>query len=172
MITGADDHDYHQSRLSAGATDFMSKPLNWYLLAQRVRYMWRSSQILGRAKESERLLAQAQMMARIGNWEKNFATGRITTFRQFRNLFGNPDGRRRQFLSPFWTPSRPEQPMVLQAMELASSTGQRPHVRSSRHVGQWRNPKPFATPWKIRRDRRPGHMVSLCGTIQDITKDK
>lgn len=171
MITGAEDHDSILAAYAAGATDFMPKPLNWYLLVQRVRYMWRASQTLGQAKENERLLAQAQMMAMIGNWEKNFNTGRVTTSEQFRHLFSNPEWSPTDSFLPFLDsiPTQ-EQTLVLQTMHQVSTTGQgrtfdhhvtrkNGGVRSVRHT------------LEIRRDRA-GHPISLCGTIQDITTDK
>ncbi|MDH5613609.1 MAG: response regulator, partial [Gammaproteobacteria bacterium] len=36
MLTGLDDVDAVSSSFDAGATDFISKPINWVLLAQRI----------------------------------------------------------------------------------------------------------------------------------------
>jgi diguanylate cyclase (GGDEF)-like protein len=171
MITGADDPDSILAAYAAGATDFMPKPLNWYLLVQRVRYMWRSSQVLGQAKESERLLAQAQMMAMVGNWEKNFATGLVTTSEQFRHLFGNPEWSRTDSFLPFLDaiPAL-EQPLVLQIMNQVSTSGQGrtfDHHVTRANGGQ----RHVRHTLEIRRDQA-GYPVSLCGTVQDITKDK
>lgn len=171
MITGADDHDSIKAAYAAGATDFMPKPLNWYLLSQRVQYMWRSSQIQTRATESERLLAQAQKMARIGNWEKSFATGRTTTSKQFRKLFGNPEWSATDSFLPFLDaiPSK-EQALVLQTMEVVSSTGRGrtiDHHVAHGHSGM----QTVRHTLEVRHDLA-GQKISLCGTIQDITKDK
>ena len=38
MITGADDVDSINASYSAGATDFLSKPINWHLLGYKVQY--------------------------------------------------------------------------------------------------------------------------------------
>ena len=56
MITGTDDNEAIRQAYAAGATDFMPKPLNWQLLFQRVRYMWRTHQVLLRSRQSEKLI--------------------------------------------------------------------------------------------------------------------
>jgi diguanylate cyclase (GGDEF)-like protein len=43
MITGRDDADSVNRAYNAGATDFISKPVNWPLLAHRVRYVMRNA---------------------------------------------------------------------------------------------------------------------------------
>ena len=44
MVTGSDDLDSIHKAYSLGATDFISKPVKWEILAQRVRYILRASQ--------------------------------------------------------------------------------------------------------------------------------
>lgn len=46
MVTGMDDLQSVDHAYEAGATDFISKPLNWALLGHRVRYLLRGSQTL------------------------------------------------------------------------------------------------------------------------------
>jgi signal transduction histidine kinase len=47
MATGLDDVESIARAYEAGATDFISKPLNWMLLAHRIRYMLRASHAAG-----------------------------------------------------------------------------------------------------------------------------
>ncbi len=42
MVTGLDDLASINRAYEAGATDFITKPINWVILVQRVRYMWRA----------------------------------------------------------------------------------------------------------------------------------
>ncbi|MBA6294567.1 EAL domain-containing protein [Colwellia sp. MB02u-9] len=44
MVTGSDDLDSIHKSYAVGATDFISKPVKWEILAQRVRYILRASQ--------------------------------------------------------------------------------------------------------------------------------
>ncbi|HLX22694.1 MAG TPA: EAL domain-containing protein [Usitatibacter sp.] len=53
MATGLGDVDSISSAYSAGATDFISKPINWALLPHRLRYILRSSRVTRDLAESE-----------------------------------------------------------------------------------------------------------------------
>ena len=46
MVTGDDDSGSIDRAYQSGATDFISKPVNWSLLAHRLRYIYRSAQTL------------------------------------------------------------------------------------------------------------------------------
>ncbi|MCX5887539.1 MAG: EAL domain-containing protein [Proteobacteria bacterium] len=53
MATGLDDLESINRSYEAGATDFITKPLNWTILAHRIRYMLRASRTLGELHKSE-----------------------------------------------------------------------------------------------------------------------
>jgi two-component sensor histidine kinase len=53
MITGQDDIASITRAYEVGATDFISKPINWLILKQRLRYMLRASQVLEELWESQ-----------------------------------------------------------------------------------------------------------------------
>ncbi len=72
MVTGLEDLDSINQAYDSGATDFITKPLSWLILSQRVRYMLRASQAMSKVKKSEDLLAQAQAIAKLGNWEWDY----------------------------------------------------------------------------------------------------
>ena len=72
MVTGLEDLASINQAYDSGATDFITKPLNWLILSQRVRYMLRASQAMSKVKKSEDLLAQAQTIAKLGNWEWDY----------------------------------------------------------------------------------------------------
>ncbi|MCP4343450.1 MAG: EAL domain-containing protein [Desulfobulbaceae bacterium] len=74
MATGLQDVDSINQAYTVGATDFVTKPLNWLILAQRVRYMLRASQAIERVQRSEEMLVNAQKIAKLGNWEWNIGT--------------------------------------------------------------------------------------------------
>jgi two-component sensor histidine kinase len=58
MITGHDDVNSITRAYEVGATDFISKPINWLILKQRLRYMLRASQVLEELWDSQaRLLS-------------------------------------------------------------------------------------------------------------------
>jgi diguanylate cyclase (GGDEF)-like protein len=69
MVTGVDDVESIGKAYEAGATDFASKPINWLILTERVRYMLRASRAAEDLRRSREILEQAQHIARLGSWE-------------------------------------------------------------------------------------------------------
>jgi DNA-binding response OmpR family regulator len=69
MMTGLDDHESIDRAFEVGATDFITKPINYALLGHRVRYLLRASAAIGELRESERRLTAAQRIARLGHWD-------------------------------------------------------------------------------------------------------
>ena len=60
IMTGLDDYDSITKAYDAGATDFLTKPLNGLLLTHRVRYIARSSRVLQELRASQASVAQAR----------------------------------------------------------------------------------------------------------------
>lgn len=77
LVTSADDTESIHNSFEAGATDFISKPINPELLAHRVRYILRANRNTLKLAESEARLGNAQRMAKMGSWEWDPATGRF-----------------------------------------------------------------------------------------------
>ncbi|WFE69674.1 EAL domain-containing protein [Thiomicrospira sp. R3] len=69
MLTSLDDLESVDHAFEVGATDFITKPINWSLLSQRVRYAIRTSQIEDDLRRSKAQLAYAQKLAKLGYWE-------------------------------------------------------------------------------------------------------
>ncbi|MCW5622467.1 MAG: EAL domain-containing protein, partial [Burkholderiales bacterium] len=69
MLTGLDDNDSIDRAYQAGATDFISKPINWGVLGYRMRYMLRASDALRDVVKHQSSLEAAQRIARLGGWE-------------------------------------------------------------------------------------------------------
>jgi len=61
MLTAHDDQASVDRAYAAGATDFTTKPVNWTVMGNRLRYMLRSSEMLLE-------LARAQRLAQMGSW--------------------------------------------------------------------------------------------------------
>ncbi len=75
MMTGLDDSDSIHHAFEAGATTFITKPLNLVILTHRLRYILRSKQTEDKLRDSEARLARAQRMARLGHWQFDPASG-------------------------------------------------------------------------------------------------
>ncbi|MBI4696462.1 MAG: EAL domain-containing protein [Gammaproteobacteria bacterium] len=92
MMTGLEDFDSVNRAYNVGATDFVTKPINYFALAYRVRYVLRASRMSDALRESEARLAKAQRMAKLGHWEWNLGTKRLLCSPQVERLFGLRDG--------------------------------------------------------------------------------
>ena len=71
MLTGLDDMESIDKAFRSGGTDFITKPLNWPLLTQRVRYALRTRDLFNELNSSKLKLTKAHNIAKIGYWEYN-----------------------------------------------------------------------------------------------------
>jgi len=69
MMAETEDSRTIAQAYSSGATDFVVKPINWEILAHRLHYMVKASNILFKLAQSELRLSNVKKMARLGNWE-------------------------------------------------------------------------------------------------------
>jgi diguanylate cyclase (GGDEF)-like protein len=69
MLTGAEDLKAIDNAFSAGATDFITKPINWTLLTQRVRYALRAGQLVREVRQNRLRQAAARRIAKLAFWE-------------------------------------------------------------------------------------------------------
>ncbi|MGH6994420.1 MAG: ATP-binding response regulator, partial [Stellaceae bacterium] len=70
MATGLDDVPSITKAYDAGATDFISKPLNWVVLGHRVRYMLRASRAFDELRYNQTHLIAAKEEAEAANRAK------------------------------------------------------------------------------------------------------
>ncbi|MDF1585501.1 putative bifunctional diguanylate cyclase/phosphodiesterase [Marinimicrococcus flavescens] len=92
MITGLEDVDSINRAYEAGATDFVTKPLNWTILAHRVRYMLRASRAVQEVEVQKLRLAEAQRLAHLGSWQWELESGRIDWSAEMFRLYGRGVG--------------------------------------------------------------------------------
>ena len=93
MMTGLDDVESIECAYRAGATDFITKPINWHILRYRVSYMLRASGAMEQLRESRAGLAHAQSLAHLGSWEWDLASGEIRCSEEVYSLCC-PNGQR------------------------------------------------------------------------------
>jgi signal transduction histidine kinase len=67
MATGLDDIESITQAYDAGATDFISKPLNWLILCHRVRYLLRASRALDEVQRARLALVRSEADVRVAN---------------------------------------------------------------------------------------------------------
>jgi len=88
MITGLDDLESIARAYDLGATDFLTKPVNFHLLPYRVQYMLRSKLTGDALRASEAKLDNAQRIARLGHWEWCVDTDAVTWSRESGRVLG------------------------------------------------------------------------------------
>ena len=88
MITGMDDTKSIEKAYEYGATDFIIKPINWYLISHHVRYIIRTNNHLKALRKSEQKLEHAQNFARLGYWELNIKKDYLSFSKQLTELLG------------------------------------------------------------------------------------
>jgi diguanylate cyclase (GGDEF)-like protein len=86
ILTGLNDTESIELAYRHGATDFITKPINWILLSHRVRYALRASIAAEAMRHSRESLARAQSLAGMGNWAM-FPNGRMECSVELLRLF-------------------------------------------------------------------------------------
>ncbi len=77
MVTGLEDINSINQAYEVGATDFLTKPINFFLLPHRVRYMLRAKETADKLRASQNMLDHAQRIAQLGHWEWDRTTRRV-----------------------------------------------------------------------------------------------
>lgn len=90
VMTGRDDAPSIDRAYEAGATDFVTKPINYRLLAHRLRYLLRAASAFRAAKGNARRLGRAQQLARLAQWELDIATQRFRWSEEASVILGVP----------------------------------------------------------------------------------
>ena len=66
IMTALDDLDSINRAFEVGATDFITKPINWVILVERVRFMMRAVRMMSAQRQLQKELVQAQKMEALG----------------------------------------------------------------------------------------------------------
>lgn len=86
MLTGQEDLASIEQAFTAGATDFVTKPINFPLLAQRVRYALRTSGMNRALMGVRQRQAAARRIAGLGFWDWSTDSGELTWTDDAHNL--------------------------------------------------------------------------------------
>ncbi|NND93003.1 MAG: EAL domain-containing protein [Granulosicoccus sp.] len=170
MITGLDDFDSITRAYDEGATDFLTKPINFFILPHRVQYMLRSKLTADALRSSQSKLDNAQRIARLGNWEWCLASQGLSWSREFGRVLGLSENQ----VMETW-------PEFLEHIEDADRHNVRLLAEQAVEENQPFNiefsvPGPDADSYRrIRLEAEPygqdgGECTHMLGTIQDITE--
>jgi len=88
MITGLEDLESITRAYEEGATDFLTKPVNFFILPYRMQYMLRSKKTADELRSSQARLDNAQRIARLGHWEWDIVADTANWSAEVARLFG------------------------------------------------------------------------------------
>lgn len=92
MATGLNDSDSIEKAYEVGATDFVTKPINWAILRQRLRFILRAKAAFQALQENEAKLRESQRIANLGHWEWDITNNRAEWSEQIYEILGlSPD---------------------------------------------------------------------------------
>jgi diguanylate cyclase (GGDEF)-like protein len=89
MMTGLDDTASIERAFKAGATDFITKPINWGVLPHRVKYILRASAAINSLQQNQRRLSNAQRIGEMGDWEWDVPRKLLEPSDQAWRIFGH-----------------------------------------------------------------------------------
>jgi diguanylate cyclase (GGDEF)-like protein len=169
MMTGLDDNDSIQRAFEVGATDFVVKPVNPSILVQRVRFLLRASQTLEDLARNRESLATAQRIARLGSWNVDFTTQKLTWSEEVFRILEIDSERYRPSYNLYLTRVHPEdREQVRQSFFASRQQGKNYDIAHRLLMPDGREK------WV---NERGGHVLgadnaptSASGTIQDITE--
>ncbi|MDE2452251.1 MAG: EAL domain-containing protein, partial [Burkholderiales bacterium] len=172
MMARQDDVASIDRALEAGADDFVTKPIDWPLLARRVQCLLRASSAIAELERKQQRLSNAQRIGVMGDWEWTVGENRIVPSEQARRIFGNEPPETSFDIDGLLMTTHPDDVERLRgAFERALDHGDSFALDhrvvlpdgSLRHVQQ-----------RIEViDRDPqGHALRLAGAVQDITHHK
>lgn len=169
MITGLDDLESITRAYDEGATDFLTKPVNFFILPHRVQYMMRAKLTSDALRLSQSQLDNAQRIARLGHWEWNVSNNKASWSRELARLFGldmqSLHGHWETLLAKIDNDSRNE--VRLTAETAAASSA--PFSIEFQVYGQRETDSRI-----VRMEAEPTHVkdgvcTQMQGTVQDIT---
>lgn len=171
MMTGLDDLGSVQRAYDAGATDFITKPINWLLLGHRASYLFRANKAFQDLRNSEAQLRTAQSIAKLGSWTWDVMNNTIEGSMEVSSILGLAptrfDSTYANFLS-FIHPIDKEQ--VKLTFEGAIAAKQSFHIDHKVILANGR--ECFVSTEGQPVIDRQGRLILMTGTIQDITERK
>ncbi len=169
MVTGSEDIESVRRAYQVGATDFITKPLNYELLVHRVQYIWRAKLTADNLRESESRLAYAQRVAKRGTWELDLTVDEFKYSEEVRRIWGLSDEENAFTYGDMLNAIHHEdRTNIEQAMRRALENG-------NAYSLDFRVIKPDETEIVVEQKMEivadsSGNATRMLGTIQDITE--
>ncbi len=171
MVTGLDDVESIDRAYEVGATDFVTKPINWPILNYRIRYMLRASNAFNALKESQVRLAKAQRIAQLGNWDWDVRNDRLHWSEQISRIFGFQPHALDANYEAFLASVHPDDRMpVITSLDASLKEGE-PYSTEYRILLPNGRQRIVHAQAEVTLDAQ-GQAVWMAGTVQDISERK
>ena len=169
LLIAPDDEAAVNHGREAGASDFATRLAPASLLKHRVQEMLRVSHTVTDLRRSESSLAQAQRIARLGNWSWDPIDDRVAWSAEVHRLLGVPDGLRSATMAMFL--SRVHRGDLAQAKAAIDQVlqGAASFALDLRFVQTGGHTRVLHTQGEAVYDEQ-GRATRLMGTLQDITE--
>lgn len=168
LLVPATDASVVDQGLEAGATDFSTRLAPAGLLRHRVREMRRVTRTVDDLRRSESSLAQAQRIARLGNWVWDPLDDRVAWSAEVHRLLGVPDAVRTAPMAMFLDRvHRDDQEAVRAALDQVLA-GAASFALDLRFVKTGGRTRVLRTQGEAVYDEH-GRATRVMGTLQDIT---
>jgi len=171
MLTGLEDEDSVARAYEVGATDFFVKSQQWTLLAQRVRYLLRSSRMRVELERSRARLAKAQALAKLGNWDWDLRTHTLAMSAEVFRTLGLAPREGRCSENVLTDRLYAEDLLALRSELQTIVDTRRPHTFELRVRHADGRTVIIQCEAEVEAEE-DGHVVRLSGTTQDITQRK
>jgi len=171
MVTGYEDTASINRAYDIGATDFITKPVNWALLPHRVRYLIRNAESVSQLDMSELRLAEAQRIAHLGSWNWDIGSGEIYWSDETYRIFNLQPGEIKPDYQTFLNFVHPEdRPSVEHAVQQALETKGLYHIEH-RIIDAKGDERIVREHGQISLNEA-GEPVSMLGSVHDITDQR
>lgn len=170
MLTGLEDTESIDRAFQQGATDFISKPIQWGVFRHRIRYILRASRAFHDLTRNQESLADAQRIARLGSWESDPKYHALRCSDEMSRILGFAPGQvetLEQIIERFHTEDRePMRHALMQVLAGANFEGEGARVVLPDGAVHYVRLQAIAS-----RDMQ-GVVTQISGTIQDVTEMK
>lgn len=167
MLTGLDDVSSVDRAFEAGATDFITKPINWSLFIQRVRYALKSRNLDFALRKSRHRIRHALKVAKLGYWDWDLQSDTFVvpdSVLQMLNIDVPPGGLNRETFVRLSVAE--DRDKVTQAFERARQYGENFAIENRIITRDGLERYVFQQCDVILEEDQPRHVL---GTIQDVT---
>jgi predicted signal transduction protein with EAL and GGDEF domain/DNA-binding response OmpR family regulator len=171
MMTGLDDEESINRAYDVGASDFIAKPINYASLAHRVRYMLRARETLEALRASQRRLADAQRIARLGHWELDAETDALKLSNELRAMLGLNSATSNPSFEQLLESIHPGDKKTFVATIKNAIAGRAPFSLEHRILGPDNSVRVLHQEGEVKVGEFDGR-VRLLATAQDVTERK